>query len=124
MRKRLPFLFVTGALLTGASACAMTAPAAPQVACTVEGSKHLPPETGGETALCGAIRQAVSDAGHSSARVQVIVRSPSQVSATVTLADGRSLPAVTTATADRNLSSRSVRMLADAISAQLRSVRP
>jgi hypothetical protein len=118
-------VLLAGAAALGSttSACAMTSPAEAPIRCTVEGARSLPPEIGGEQALCEAIHHATAGAGHT-AHVQVRVHSKHRMSAITTLADGRSLPVVTTSAFDRDLSVRSVRTFADAIGAQLRANRP
>src|SRR5688500_18048913 len=81
-------LAVTIALANG-SACAMNAPsAAGPAACRVVNGDKLPASSGGADALCAAIEKAAQ------ARfgVEVRVISEHSLAATVTMADGRSLP--------------------------------
>jgi hypothetical protein len=102
------------------SACAMSGSAVGTAGCRVIGAGHLPPDSGGADALCETVRQSIAAAG----TVEIRVRSPHLMEATVTLADGRRLPAVKTARSDQPLNRRSFQMLADALAAQLARVQP
>jgi hypothetical protein len=57
------------------------------------------------------------------ARIAVVVHSASRISATVTLADGRVLPAQNVGISDAPLNERSLAMLADAVANQIASAR-
>jgi hypothetical protein len=86
--------------------------------CRVIDGRKLPADTGGENALCAAIAKAVPAGSADGAAIEVKVISPYLLSATVTLADGRTLPAIKVGSSDRPLSRRAVGMLADSIAAQ------
>lgn len=89
--------------------------------CKVIGAKHLLRETGGGKALCAEMRQAATAAGMADIRIDVQVLSPSRISAAATLPDGRSLGPVHVGVSDRALTTRSFKMLAEALAAQLKS---
>jgi hypothetical protein len=106
--------------LASEGACGMSTPTGKLSHCHVIAGDKLPAETGGEEAICIAIAQALQS-GAANAAVEVSVISPYLLSATVTLADGRKLPAIKVGSADRPLGTRAVRMLADSIAAQTAS---
>jgi hypothetical protein len=88
--------------------------------CVVEHGDRLPPETGGAAALCAAIMKAAGErAGRLPATVDVRVLSPSSLSATVKLADGRVLPEQNMAVSDRQLNRQSIDRFAAAIAADI-----
>ena len=107
-------------LVLAASACTMTAPGQPLPACIVHGASLLPAATGGEQALCDAIGAVLAERPGSRAEVRVV--SKSRMTAVLVLPDGRELPSINTVVSDSTLSARSVRMLADAMRAQLQSI--
>jgi hypothetical protein len=86
--------------------------------CRVIDGQKLPAELGGEQSLCTAIAQALRPGVANGAAIEVNVVSPYLLSATVTMADGRMLPAIKVGSSDRPLSRRAVQMLADSIAAQ------
>lgn len=105
--------------LVPASACAMNAPAA-AVTCRVVGEGNLPGGSGGANALCAAIEEAIAaEAPQAKATVEVRVLSAHRLAATVTTADGRTLPEHNFASSDRALTSSSFRRFARAIAARL-----
>jgi hypothetical protein len=107
----------------GGSACAMEPTTKAQFAgCTVSGGELLPIATGGAAALCAAIAQA-RGAAQPGVTVDVRVVSPHMMAATQTLADGRRLAEVKTASADRPLAKSSFDLLAEALAAQLADAR-
>jgi hypothetical protein len=110
-------LLMTTALV-GGSACAMNSPV-PASRCQVVGASQLPADTGGADALCSAIEQALQTAAPKPAAVEVSVISPYLISATVTLAGGRRLPAIKVGSSDRQLGARAVQMMADSIAVQV-----
>lgn len=88
--------------------------------CRVVGGAKLPAESGGSNALCAAVKRAAA-AKAPGVRYQVEVRvlSPSRLAATVTTADGRTLPALNHAISDSNLTSKSLERFANAIAAEI-----
>jgi hypothetical protein len=86
--------------------------------CRVIDSGKLPAELGGERELCAAIAQALHSDVANGMAIEVRVLSPYLLSATVTIADGPTLPAIKVGSSDRPLSRRAVQMLADSIAAQ------
>ena len=121
---RLRLMTIAGGLLLAASsgsACAMTTPKT-ALTCTVSGGDKLPSETGGPEALCKAIRAAAGDKGHG-ASVAVRIASAYSAAASVTLADGRTLPDVNVSISDRTLNRRSIEMLAQGVARQLAGTR-
>jgi hypothetical protein len=106
------------AALFGESACAMNSPV-PASRCQVVGASQLPADIGGPDARCSAIEQALQAAAPKPAGVEVNVISPYLLSATVSLADGRRLPASKVGRSEHQLGARAVQMLADSIAAQV-----
>jgi hypothetical protein len=94
------------------------------VRCQVVGASQLSADTGGADASCAAIDQSLQAASPKPAAVEVTIVSPSLVSATVMLADGRRLPAIKVASSDRPLGRGSIQMLADSIAAQVAGQQP
>lgn len=84
------------------SACAVTAPTGSAVQCKVVNGEKLPAASGGATELCRALDRALA-ARDPKPRftVQVRVEPRSVLTADVTLADGRTLPALHVAEMDR-----------------------
>ncbi|WP_205481851.1 hypothetical protein [Sphingomonas arenae] len=101
----------------------MTTPAPGTVPCAVDGAALLPADTGGEQALCAEIRRATAEVLPAGARIAVQVVSDHRMHATAILADGRALRRVSVAVSDRTLSTRSFRMIAEALAQQLRSTK-
>lgn len=94
------FAIVLAAAAT--SACAMTAPATHAAPCQVVDGAKLPAASGGAQEVCRALERALaarSSAPRFSVRVRVEPRSV--LTADVTLADGRTLPALHMAEMDR-----------------------
>lgn len=122
---RLRLMTIAGGLLLAASsgsACAMTTPPKIALTCTVSGGDKLSSETGGPEALCDAIRSAAGDKGHG-ASVAVRIVSPCAAAASVTLANGRTLPDVNVSVSDRKLNARAITMLAQGVARQLAGTR-
>lgn len=105
----------------GGSACAMNAPASDgELSCRVTGEASLPAESGGAAALCAAIEEAVAvRLPHAGASIEVRVLSPFALAATVTMADGRTLPEQKFASNDRALTEGSFRRFAEALATAL-----
>ena len=102
------------------SACGMTTPKDLPEPCRVVGGSKLPAESGGSSALCAAVKRAVSArAPGVSYQVEVRVLSPSRLAATVTTAGGRKLPELNHAISDSNFTRKSLERFADAIAGQL-----
>lgn len=112
-------VFAAGVCLAGESAWAMERPLQKLVDCQVTGAELLPSEAGDPETLCAAIR-AARPSGSASVVVEVRIKSPHMMVATQTLASGETLPEIHTARTDRPLGRRSVKMLADALAAQLK----
>lgn len=116
------------AMISSGSACAMN-PANnatnDAVRCTVIGADQLPAGLGGAEAVCRAIELAAapvlaangSAAGRASVVVQVL--GPHMLAATLTTADGQSLPEQRVAASDRPLGASSLALLGKALAAQL-----
>ena len=86
------------------SACAMTSPTSHKIDCRVVGGAKLPALSGGPEALCAAIVQAAAThAPNSRFSVEVRVLGRSSLAATVTTADGRTLPVQKYAVSDREI---------------------
>lgn len=92
-----------------------------EVSCNVVDAAKLPAGTGGADALCAAIRNAAADRGVGGFSVEVRVESPYLISAIAKSADGRTFPAVKTASSDSPLSARAFTMLGEAVASQLSS---
>ena len=110
----------SAALLTGGSACAMSAPRPSTAGCRVIDGELLPPNSGGETALCDAI--AVAAAKHAPGvgyTVEVRVLPRSRLSAAITMSDGRKLPEKNFVRMDRPLSMGAFQSFASAIAMEL-----
>jgi hypothetical protein len=98
------------------SAPGMTHPAPPPGSCEVSHGEKLPRASGGGTALCAAIAQAASARGLAATfAVRVSVGPKSQLSAEITLANGRSLPPLRMAEMDRPIGPSSFARFASAI---------
>lgn len=105
---------------TSASACAMTPARSPALPCTVTNAALLPNALGGEDGLCEEFRRATAGRLPAGSSVELRAISKFQLTAVLTLVDGRTLPPVTASASDRWISARSIRLLADAVSAQIR----
>ena len=91
-----------------------------QPRCRVTGGEQLPAASGGTEALCGAIEQAVqAKAPGQGYSVEVRVLPKSMLAATVTTADGRTLPEQRFAVMDAALSKASFERFAQAIATAL-----
>lgn len=111
-------IFAMAIAWASGDACGMSDSTGKLNHCRVIDGEKLPRELGGEQALCAAIAQALQPDVANGAAIEVSVISPYLLSATVTLADGRRLPAIKVGSSDRTLSRRAVQMLADSIAAQ------
>lgn len=88
--------------------------------CRVENAEALPPESGGEPALCAAIREAVAAQGIGQAySVTVRVLGPSMLAASITTATGETLPEQKLAASDRPLNAASFERFARVLALQL-----
>ena len=102
----------------------MSSTSTEQLRCVVQGVEKLPPELGGEAAVCSAIERAAAPellrAGIAPAAVSVSVQVLSQhrISAIATV-DGRSLPEQHVARSDRPLNTRTIDMLAEGVALEL-----
>lgn len=98
----------------------MTTPTA-ALNCTLTGADKLPADIAQES-VCEAIRSAVGEGGHG-VSVAVRIVSPYGAAASVTLADGRTLPDVNVSASDSNLNRRAIGMLARGVAQQLAGAR-
>lgn len=117
MLRKLGYLIapLTVASFTG-SACAMNPPSHQQIDCRVIGGEKLLTEIGGPDALCAAIARAAVSADPSRRfSVEVRVLSSSSLAATLTTADGTTLPEQRFAISDRNLSKGSLDRFAQSL---------
>jgi len=88
--------------------------------CRVVGGDRLPAGSGGEQALCVAVEEAIAtEAPGKAASIEVRVLSTSSLAATITTADGRTLPEQRMAIMDRTLTKASIQRFAKAIAAEL-----
>lgn len=88
--------------------------------CRVVGGNKLPAGSGGEQGVCAAVEQAVAaEAPQTGASIEVRVLSASSLAATITTADGRTLPEQRMATMDRTLTEASIQRFARTIAAEL-----
>lgn len=110
---------------SGGSACAMTT--TDTVHCSVERAEKLPAGLT-DSSICNAVRTAAAPAlahgGHSPAAlsVRITVESETKLVGTATLS-GKALPEHRIGISDRGLNARAVDMLANAIAADIASVR-
>lgn len=102
--------------LFAGSACAMTSPTSQKIDCRVVDGNKLPASSGGADALCAAIHQAAAtDAANSRFSVEVQVLGRSSLAATLTTANGKTLPVQKFAVSDRELSRSSFERFAKAL---------
>ena len=87
--------------------------------CQVSGAQKLPADLGGAESLCATVGQALGTISPKPRAVEVNVVSSFLVSATVTLPDGRRLPAIKVGSSDHPLGRRAIQMLAKSIAAQV-----
>lgn len=111
-------MLVAGSGAVGGSALAMNR-SADQGWCQVSGADKLPADLGGANSLCSAVAEAIGAHSLKPTAIALNILSPYLISATVTLADGRRLPAIKVGSSDRKLSRRAIQMLAGSIAAQL-----
>lgn len=90
------------------------------VDCRIVGGDSLPADSGGADALCAAIREAAAEqAPGSRFQVEVTVKGPSMLTATITTADGARLPEQKFAVSDRQLSRGSLERFAMALAGEV-----
>lgn len=98
----------------------MNSPSPQLVDCRVVGGDKLPASSGGTDALCAAIaRAAAAEAPASRFSVEVRVLGHSSLAATLTTADGTSLPEHRFAVSDRSLTKGSIDRFAKALVGEL-----
>jgi hypothetical protein len=123
VRGTIGFTLLVAAVAAG-SACAMTTSSSERLNCTVEGTSNLPNSLGGQPGICAIIENAVSSAiarggiPLSAISVAVEVKSQSRMSAVVTF-NGKALPEQDVASSDRALNAVAVKMLANALAAEI-----
>ena len=125
MRSRLTASIVALAIASASgSACAMSPSTVESERCRVIGGDKLPPEIGGAAGICQAIdRAAAADAPGVTFTVDVRVKSSRQLSASVTMADGRVLPERHLAISDSKIRKSSVDRFAKGIAAEIAKAR-
>ena len=87
--------------------------------CRVSGASKLAADIGYADGLCAEIARALQAVPTKPVTVEVDVQSPFLASASVTMSNGRKLPAIKVGSSDNPLSRRSVRMLAETIAARV-----
>ena len=94
----------------------MNSPSRQLTECRVLGAEQLPADTGGSATLCDAIaRAAATDAPGRRFTVEVRVLGPSAMAATLTIADGTTLPEQKFQISDRGLTRGSLERFARAL---------
>lgn len=94
----------------------MNASTKPLVECRVTGGDKLPADSGGSEAFCAAIQRAAAAQMPGTAfKVAVQVRGPAMLTATLTTADGRTLPEQTFSISDRGLTKGSLERFANGL---------
>ena len=92
----------------------------PMVECRVVGGEKLPADSGGSDAFCAAILRAAADQlPNLRFEVDVLVRGPSSMTATLTTADGTKLPEQTFSINDRGLTRKSLERFANGLVGEL-----
>ena len=93
------------------------------VDCRIVGGDSLPADSGGSDALCAAIREAAAEqAPGRRFSVEVTVKGPSMLAATVTTSDGARLPEQKMAVSDRQLTRGSLERFAKALAGEVARV--
>jgi len=108
----------TSLAFASGTACAMTA-AAPQIHCHVVNGGKLSKGSGGQDALCSAVKAAIAE--HSPMEpynVEVAVLGPSRISAKVTL-DGKKVAEQNYGSMDRELTATSFKRFAAGLAAEI-----
>ena len=111
-------MLLAGSGAVGGSALAMNR-LADHPWCKVNDAQKLPADVGGAEAVCAAVAKAVGVRSPKPHAITLNIVSPYLISATVTMADGRRLPAIKVGRSDRKLGRRAIQMLADSIAAQV-----
>ena len=104
------------------AACAPAMSAPQNRPCRVVNGEKLPPESGGATALCSAIEQAMASRAPKvryTAEVRVLSKS---ALAAVVVANGKALPEQQFAVSDRNLNPSSVKRFAEGLADEVAKV--
>lgn len=97
----------------------MNSPSAQPIDCRVINGNKLPASSGGADALCAAIIQAAAtEAPHSRFSVEVRVLGNSSLAATLTTANGQTLPVQKFAVSDRTLNRASFYRFAKALAGE------
>jgi len=92
----------------------MNASSKPLVECRVVGGDKLPADSGGSEAFCAAIeRAAAAQMPDVRFKVDVQVRGPAMMVATLTTSDGKTLPEQTFSISDRGLDKGSLERFAN-----------
>lgn len=116
-------LLPLAAISIAGSACAMTSSSDPMVECRVVGGENLPAASGGSAAFCAALqRAAAAQVPGTRFSVALQVKGPSLLTATLTTADGRTLPEQTFSISDRVLTKGSLEHFADSLAAEVARV--
>ncbi len=94
----------------------MNASSKSMVECRVVGGDKLPADSGGSEAFCAAFeRAAAAQLPNTRLKVEVQVRGPSMLTATLTTADGKTLPEQTFSISDRALTKGSLERFANGL---------
>ena len=105
---------------TSGSACGMTQSSRSLIGCRVTGAEKLSSAIGGEQGICAAIEQAVAaEAPGVGYSVDVRVVSRAVLSATITLANGNTLPEQKIAISDSELRRSTVARFAKSLAARI-----
>jgi hypothetical protein len=120
-------LLITVAALNG-SACAMAATSEPALGqginCTVQNADKLPPQLGGEAAICSIMANILLPSLHqaglasSALALFVNVKSESRISAVASV-NGKPMPEQNVASSDRSLSAGAIEMLAQGVAREV-----
>lgn len=125
MRERMALVAIAAAMgCVSGSACAMnSSERQPAANCRVIDGNKLPSASGGADALCREIAAATAEAApgvHYTIEIRVLPRA--RLSATVTTADGRTLPELGMASMDKPLTASSFKRFAASIASELAKV--
>ena len=91
--------------------------------CSVSGGEKILDTAGGANALCNEIEQALAAGGHAGAATVTILARRTHLSATVRLADGRTLPDLGLAVSDAPVSRNAIKRFALQIAEAVRSAK-
>jgi len=122
MRERMALAAIAAAIgCVGGNACAMnSSDRQPSQTCRVIDGNKLPAESGGADSLCREIAAATAEAAPGIRyAIEIRVLPRARLSATVTTADGRTLPELGIASMDKPLTASSFKRFAESIASEL-----